>query len=153
MTLTPDQLQQWRALAAKMTHAGVWTIEELDRRKREYEATAAAAFPALLAEVERTHAALDELRRECNAGIDGGCGACELCDPMWWKALADKDTARAAAQRDSAIADRDRLREALKEALRGWSGQLYSGGRLRDDPRTMGDVDRIAELRKLVPNE
>jgi hypothetical protein len=24
---------------------------------------------------------------ECHAGIDGGCGACGSCDPLWWCAM------------------------------------------------------------------
>lgn len=28
---------------------------------------------------------------ECDAGIHGGCGACEKCDPEWWDALKRKE--------------------------------------------------------------
>jgi len=31
---------------------------------------------------------------ECDAGIAGGCGACEKCDPEWWAELAKKDKDR-----------------------------------------------------------
>ena len=27
---------------------------------------------------------------ECEAGIHGGCGACKVCDPEWWKKLKAK---------------------------------------------------------------
>jgi DNA gyrase/topoisomerase IV subunit A len=30
---------------------------------------------------------------ECNAGIDGGCGACEKCDPEFWLRLANERVA------------------------------------------------------------
>jgi hypothetical protein len=30
---------------------------------------------------------MKELYDECDAGIAGGCGACEKCDPVWWQSL------------------------------------------------------------------
>jgi hypothetical protein len=30
---------------------------------------------------------MKELYDECDAGIAGGCGACEKCDPVWWRSL------------------------------------------------------------------
>ena len=28
---------------------------------------------------------------ECDAGIAGGCGACEKCDPEWWEELRKQE--------------------------------------------------------------
>ena len=42
------------------------------------------------------------------------------------------------------------LLDALRSALNGWSGQLYSGGRLREDTVTRENFLAIQEWRKLL---
>lgn len=38
------------------------------------------------------------MSEECDAGIDGGCGACEKCDPEFWLQLGKEEIAKLAAE-------------------------------------------------------
>ena len=156
MTLTPEQLQQWRALAERAT-PGPWrngadpshfdAPEVTDDKTFSYwitkdadaafVAAAREAVPQLLHEVERLRGI------EAIAKLEAMLGLGEPVRP--------DIHVRVVRQRDSAIADRDRLRKALREACNGWENYVegvHKSYEAADWPHET--VARIAELRKLV---
>lgn len=67
---------------------------------------------------------------ECNAGIDGGCGACVKCDPEWWERLGDCEIAAARLANLGACLAIAGILQAIRAALDYSLADLPTQGRL-----------------------
>lgn len=89
--------------------------------------------------------------RECNAGIDGGCGACELCDPEWWERLRVERASRMTVEECSRWARRADLHNLHAHmAQRDVASLRYCAGSNIIHARRMKAQQRFYQMRRHV---